>query len=77
MRALRAFYTHMMAYVIVNSVLIPVDLFTGGDPWFYWPLLGWGFIVGVHAAQTYEKLPWFTKDWERRKVQELMDDALR
>ena len=76
-RALKIFYTHLMAYVTVNFVLIPVDLFTPGGPWFYWPLLGWGFCVGVHAAQTYEKLPWFTSDWEQRKVQELMDRALR
>jgi hypothetical protein len=76
-RALKVFYTHLMAYVTVNFVLIPVDLFTPGGPWFYWPLLGWGFCVGVHAAQTYEKLPWFTRDWEQRKVQELMDRQLR
>lgn len=76
-RALSMFYTHMMIYVGVNFVLIPVDLFTPGGPWFYWPLLGWGFCVGVHAAQTYEKLPWFTRDWEQRKVQELTEKALR
>ena len=76
-RALKIFYTHMMVYVIVNFVLIPFDLFTEGGPWFYWPLLGWGFGLGVHAAQTYEKLPWFTRDWEQRKVQELMDKTLR
>ncbi len=76
-RALKIFYTHMMIYVVVNFVLIPLDLFTPGDePWFYWPLLGWGLCLGVHAAQTYEKLPWFTRDWEQRKARELMEDAL-
>jgi hypothetical protein len=76
-RALKIFYTHLMIYLTVNFVLIPVDLFTAGGPWFYWPLLGWGFCVAVHAAQTYEKLPWFTRDWEQRKVKELMDQQLR
>ncbi len=76
-RALKIFYTHMMIYVVVNFVLIPFDLFTPGGPWFYWPLLGWGLCLGVHAAQTYEKLPWFTRDWEQRKVQELMQEIIR
>ena len=76
-RALRAFYTHMSLYAGVNFGLMLVDLFTPGGPWFYWVLLGWGLGAGLHAVYTYESLPWFTRDWERRKVEELMEEGRR
>ncbi len=74
-RALRSFYTHMTLFSIVCIALLIVDLSTPGGPWFYYPLLGWGLSVGLHAAQTYERLPWFTRDWEQRKFREVMDEA--
>lgn len=77
MRALRAFFTHLTLYVIVNFALLVADVFTGGDPWFFYPLLGWGLGLGLHAAQAYELLPWFTQKWEERKVLELMEEQER
>ncbi len=77
MRALRAFYTHLSIYTMVNFVLMVVDFATPGGPWFFWPLLGWGLALGMHAAQTYERLPWFTRDWEQRKVADLIEEANR
>ncbi len=76
-RALRTFYSHLTIYAAANFGLMAVDFFTPGGPWFFWPLLGWGLVIGMHAAQTYERLPWFTQDWEQRKVRELMIKARR
>jgi hypothetical protein len=75
-RSLRAFYTHMTIFLVVNFALVLVDLSTPGETWFYIPLLGWGLLVGFHAAQAYEMLPWFGEDWEQRKVEELIRDRL-
>ena len=72
-RSLRLFYTHLTIYVIVNFVILLIDVSTPGDPWFYQVLLGWGLFVGLHAAYTYELLPWSSRDWEQRKVQELIE----
>ena len=72
-QALRAFYTHLSIYAIVNFILLLTDLATPGDPWFFYPLLGWGLGLGLHAAQTFERLPWFTPDWEKKKVEELIE----
>jgi hypothetical protein len=77
MRALRGFFIHLTIYALVNFGFLLVDVFTPGNPWFFYPLLGWGLFVGLHAAQVYEKLPWFTRRWEERKVQELIDEADR
>ena len=71
-RALKAFYTHLTLFSIVNFVILIVDLSTPGRPWFFYPLLGWGLGLGLHAAQTFERLPWFTRDWEQKKLNELM-----
>ncbi|HLI11416.1 MAG TPA: 2TM domain-containing protein [Alphaproteobacteria bacterium] len=71
-KALRFFYTHLTLYAIVNFIILLIDVSTPGDPWFYQVLLGWGLFVGLHAAYTYELLPWSSRDWEQRKVQELI-----
>ncbi len=76
-RTFRAFYTHLTIYSIVSFALLVVDLSVPGEPWFFYPFLGWGLAVGMHALQTYERLPWFTRDWEQGKVQELIDEARR
>ena len=76
-QALRAFYSHLCVYTIVNFLLLIVDLATPGDPWFFYPLLGWGLGLGMHAAQAFDRLPWFTRDWEQSKVQELIEMRLR
>lgn len=72
-KSLRIFYMHLTFYVFINLVLLLIDQSTPGDPWFYKVLLGWGLVIGLHAAYTYELLPWSTRDWEQRKVRELME----
>lgn len=72
-KSLRFFYTHLTIFVIVNFIILLIDISTPGDPWFYQVLLGWGLFVGLHAAHTYELLPWSSRDWEQRKVQELIE----
>jgi hypothetical protein len=75
-RSLRLLYTHMTVFLLLNFVLVLVDLSTPGETWFYIPLLGWGLLVGLHAAQAYEMLPWFSEHWEQRKVEELIRQRL-
>jgi len=76
-KKLRLFYNHLTIFVIVNFILLLVDVSTPGAPWFYQVLLGWGLFVGLHAAHTYELLPWTNRDWEQRKVAELIEERRR
>ena len=76
-RALRNFYSHLSLFSVINLILLAVDLSTPGGPWFFYPLLGWGLVLGLHAAQTYQRLPWFTRDWEQRKFNELVEQERR
>lgn len=42
---------HLRAYVAVNMLLVAIWALTGfGDPWFLWPLLGWGTALVVGRA---------------------------
>ena len=72
-RALRLFYTHLTVYALLNILLLLINASTG-ESWFYKVLLGWGLLLSLHAAYTYELLPWSSHDWEQRKVQQLVDD---
>jgi hypothetical protein len=49
-----AFYLHLVAYIVVNLLLIIINLATStGYLWFKWPLLGWGIAIGFHALMTF------------------------
>ena len=74
-QALKGFYTHATAYVLVNIGLFVIDLLTGVGWWSYWPLLGWGIGLGIHALSIFGLGgggPW-GRDWEEHKTRELMD----
>jgi hypothetical protein len=72
-RALKAFYAHLAVYLIVNTALLVINLVTAPHTlWFYWPLLGWGVGIAIHAAVVLAGGSWGA-DWERRKMQELLD----
>ena len=45
----KGFYTHIIAYVAVNALLVIIWAVTGrGFPWFVFPLGGWGIGLVFH-----------------------------
>ena len=51
--ALKGFYIHATVFVLVNIALLVINVMVGGGWWFYWPLLGWGIGLGVHALGVF------------------------
>ena len=50
-RRLRVFGFHLMGYIVVMTVLIPVNLLTMPEnPWFVFPLVAWGAPLAIHVA---------------------------
>ena len=50
-RRLRVFGFHLMGYMVVITVLIPVNLLTMPEnPWFVFPLVAWGAPLAIHVA---------------------------
>ncbi|SRR3990167_5007648 len=69
-RKLRAFYIHLLRYVLVITVLAVINLATHpARLWFIWPAMGWGIAILVRAAVTFEFLPFFGVEWERKQVE--------
>jgi two-component sensor histidine kinase len=72
-RALRSFYRHLTIYVAVNTVLVIVNLLApSGRLWFFWPMGWWGLGLLVHAVSIWSGPFWLGRDWEERKIAELL-----
>jgi hypothetical protein len=68
---LREFYEHLIAYLVVNIMLIIINLVTSPDTlWFYWVTVFWGIGVICHAISVYGKLG---KNWEDKKIKKIME----
>ncbi|MDP6420460.1 MAG: 2TM domain-containing protein [SAR202 cluster bacterium] len=61
----RTLYVHLAVYIVVIEMLAIIDFATGGGWWFYWPLIGWGIGVAVHALATISVLG---AAWEPRRA---------
>jgi len=50
------FYGHLLAYVLVNAMLIGIWAVSGaGFFWPIFPLLGWGIGIAFHAWDTFRR----------------------
>jgi hypothetical protein len=73
-RRLRGFYIHLVVYVLINTMLFLLNIATSPDIlWFYWPLLGWGIGIAMHAFFVFGFGRWFGPDWEENKIKEIME----
>lgn len=76
-RKIRGFYIHLAQYVVVITVLTVINLVTHPSKlWFFWPALGWGIGVLAHAAATFEFIPFFGAEWERKQVEKQLGRPL-
>jgi hypothetical protein len=70
---LKGFYTHLAMYLAINGVLFLLNALTSDTWWFYWPLFGWGIGLAAHAISVFVETGRVTRDWEARKVRQLME----
>ncbi|WP_027378613.1 2TM domain-containing protein [Chryseobacterium daeguense] len=70
-KKLKGFYGNLTSYCLVIPFLIALNLLTDSRHlWFFWPMLGWGVGLAAHAINTFG----IGKDWEERKIKELMEE---
>lgn len=69
---LKGFYSHFIIYLVFVPVFILLNSFSPSFFWAIFPIVGWGIGVVSHAAQVYGWSPFFGKDWEKRKIEELV-----
>lgn len=71
---IKGFYGNFYSWILVNLGLMVLNLVTYPDYlWFFWPLVGWGVGVALHAMSVFNLMPFMGADWEERKIKELMD----
>ena len=71
---LRGFYEHLIAYLVVNIMLVIINLATSPDAlWFYWVTVFWGIGVIWHAISVFGKRDKLGNEWEEKKIKEIME----
>ena len=72
---IKGFYGNLTSYFIVIPILAYINYTTTSFPWVIFPALGWGLGLVGHALHAFTVNPFFGKDWEERKIAELMRDG--
>lgn len=73
-KAIKEFYSNLIAYCIVIPFLWWINLKTTDFLWAFFPTIGWGFGVLAHGMEAFGYNPLWGKRWQERKIQELMDN---
>ncbi|MBF6608093.1 MAG: 2TM domain-containing protein [Flavobacterium sp.] len=77
-KEIRSFYYNLTFYCIVIPILIFINLYYVPEQiWFFWPMLGWGIGLMFHGFEAFSYNPFLGKDWERRKIDELVEKEKR
>lgn len=72
---LKGFYSNLVSYCLVIPFLIFINLMTSpGYHWFWFPMFGWGIGICFHAFGVFGYKIGLGKEWEERKIRELMDN---
>lgn len=67
---LRAYYLHLLMYLVINAGCIAINLFTNPDQlWFFGTLLFWGLGLLVHTLTIFVFDKYFTGEWELTQVE--------
>lgn len=77
-REIKSFYINLACYLLVMPILIYVNLTIMPEfQWFWFSLIGWGVGVLSHAMAAFGYYPFLSRDWEERKLKQLMDEMDR
>ncbi len=74
-KEIRGFYFNVGAYCVFIPVLIFINLtFVPQFHWFWFSMLGWGTGVLMHGMDVFDKNPFLGKNWEERKLKQLIEE---
>lgn len=71
--AIKGFYGNLIAYCIVIPSLWWLNFRTTDFIWAIFPTLGWGIGLTVHGMEAFGYNPILGKNWEEKKIRELME----
>ncbi|WP_299157509.1 2TM domain-containing protein [uncultured Tenacibaculum sp.] len=72
---LKEFYQNLVSYCLVIPFLIFINLKTySGFQWFWFPMIGWGIGLVFHYLEANNYNLFLGKNWEERKINEILKD---
>jgi hypothetical protein len=78
-KSLKGFYIHFTVYIVINTMIIVGTFydrpFNSSNFWSFETFstaIFWGIGLFSHAASVFGKNLIFNKNWEEKKIQELM-----
>jgi uncharacterized integral membrane protein len=78
-KRLKGFYTHLIIYICVNILIVFINIndLAPGESYFkienFFTAFFWGIGILVHGLSVFGHLLFFGKNWEERKIKELME----
>ena len=78
-KRIKGFYTHALVYILVNLVFVYINFqnLDAGESYFQWrnfiTFSFWGIGLLAHAGSVFLPSIIFGKNWEEKKIKELMD----
>lgn len=71
---MKAFYSNLIAFVLINGMLFVITLLTSPKSWwFYWVTLFWRIGLVIHAVTAFGGGQFLGKEWEDKKIKEYME----
>lgn len=66
----KAFYIHLSVYITVGLFLFALNIATGGNWWFHFPMLGWGIGITIHYFVIFgiPGVVSFEDGWEEKAI---------
>jgi hypothetical protein len=76
-KRIKSFYTHLIVFILVNTYIVikkTQNIDPGENVWhaFKVPFF-WGIGLVFHGIKAFDSVPFIGKDWEERKIKEMMD----
>jgi hypothetical protein len=70
---IKGFYGNLFSYLACIAGLALINLLTSSNYlWFLYPAIGWGIGVVIHFISVFNVLPFLSRDWEEKKIKELL-----
>lgn len=75
----KAFYSHLSGYIAVGLFFFGVNISTGGNWWFQYPMLVWGIGLMIHYFTMFgiPGVVSYEDGWEERAIEEELQKIKR
>lgn len=69
-RRIKGFYLHAGEFGLIMGAILALNLyFTPGYLWSIWLLVFWSIGLVIHGLKTFNRIPIWNGEWERRQVE--------